>query len=559
MQGRLRSFALDHSGTRLAAALNLPNGSANVVAWETTRPAVDQSIYHRDRVTSVQFSPDGEFVLTACQDDMVRLFRVADGTLATQPMPHDQDARWATFSADGRLIMSGCGESSLVVGSARIWEAATGYPVTPPLFHESLVELGRPYRQHGKVVTGGDDWTVRQWPMSPDANDADALSLLAAVTSSRRLNADRELIRLMTDEFAEAWHDLKTRRQSRSAVRDPIAWHLNQSEFTRRVKQWHATRHHLTSLINLQPENSEHYYWRGTAALNSGHWLDAHRDFSDAIRLGKRSLQTYYRKGVASRRLALWEEAIDDFSQVLELDDQALGPLMYRADSLAELGKWEEALQDYQRVIAVTDDGQSSFAEWEVAKLNSGLVMLRLNRLDEFREICGELVRRGQRLQMKLSFLSNVLWLDCLTPHGTAETEFLSDVVRRLEATDRDDEQHEKTLAAALLRLGEFDRVVAVIEKGLTSANGQGQEWRWLLLAIAHSNLGNDGQAKEWLSRFENTSQNEPSGADSPVGERLRWDSKLELETFHKEATQLRESADDSSVVHKTGTGSEAN
>ena len=80
--------ALNHNGTRVATALSRPsNGSEHAAwVWPVPRSADDQAVPlpHDKRVTTVRFLPDGESVLTAGKDGMVKIWTLSDNTQANR-------------------------------------------------------------------------------------------------------------------------------------------------------------------------------------------------------------------------------------------------------------------------------------------------------------------------------------------------------------------------------------------------------------------------------------------------------------------------------------------
>jgi WD40 repeat protein len=109
---------------------------------ETLReaPRLEQLLFHNRDVHSLQFSADGQRLITGCGDRQARIWDVATGALLTPPMPHGGIVGAVTFSPDGQRAASFGNE-----GVARIWNAATGQPLSRPLNHREIRPISTRY------------------------------------------------------------------------------------------------------------------------------------------------------------------------------------------------------------------------------------------------------------------------------------------------------------------------------------------------------------------------------------------------------------------------------
>ena len=95
-----------------------------------------EPLTHSNMVNAVAFSPDGKTILTGSGDNSARLWDAATGQPIGPPMQHSGPGTvWSVvFSPDGKRILTGS-----VDKTARLWDAATGQPLGRPMEHRGLV------------------------------------------------------------------------------------------------------------------------------------------------------------------------------------------------------------------------------------------------------------------------------------------------------------------------------------------------------------------------------------------------------------------------------------
>src|SRR5262249_59168339 len=112
--------------------------------------------------------------------------------------------RYAAFSPDGRYVVT-VGRDRV----ARVWDAATGQPVTPPLRHDSdvLYAAFTPGGHH--LVTAEERGPARVWDLTPSRLPLADLLRLARLTSGRHIDATGASVPRALDP--EEWRELRGR------------------------------------------------------------------------------------------------------------------------------------------------------------------------------------------------------------------------------------------------------------------------------------------------------------------------------------------------------------
>jgi WD40 repeat protein len=111
---------------------------------------------------SVAFSPDGAILASGWQDDVARMWRVADGTLVRTLEGHGDLVSTVAFSPDGETLATGSLDTTV-----RLWRVADGALLHTLEGHKYLVSSLAFSPDGSLLASGSEDRTVRLWRM-PD-------------------------------------------------------------------------------------------------------------------------------------------------------------------------------------------------------------------------------------------------------------------------------------------------------------------------------------------------------------------------------------------------------
>ncbi|MBI4605001.1 MAG: protein kinase, partial [Planctomycetes bacterium] len=237
---------------RLLATGSL-DGSLVVRDAATGKPLA-KHLQHPSGVIRAMFSPDASLVLVTCyRDRMARIWDWRRRELACPPLEHGSLIEDASFSPDGRWVLT------LGLDRARLWEGESGKPVAPPrkLFHGALQAFFTPDGSRALGAVQGPLLAVI--PLGdlrePLPGGREALKVWGEVLCGRTIGNVGGTASLTSEEWLRRWEvlraiapDLAPFDASREAR---IRWHRLQAGLLEEKLQWETAGWHLSRIRDL--------------------------------------------------------------------------------------------------------------------------------------------------------------------------------------------------------------------------------------------------------------------------------------------------------------------
>ena len=430
--------------------------------WDVGEARMIARLEHRGAVTHAESSATGDLVVTASTDRTARVWDTATGKPVTPPLAHADIVNYAAFSPDGRVVVTASADRT-----ARVWDALTGAPITPPLEHDNRVMHASFASDGAQVITASLDRTARLWDLSADSHPLPDLLSLAALLSGHQVDSTGGCTPLSTESLTEAWEHLKKKYKAEfdTSKEDAHVWHQQHADESEVARNWFAAIVHLDYLIEADPEDS--------------HLL---------------------------RR---------------------------RANAHASLGQWENADADYSAAIRQGEDDASAWREYAV-------VLLQLGKTAEHRETCEQMLEHFAKTD-DLATANTVVRTCLLVPDALPD---FGPLLRLLEDAAGDKgpagAMYAAMAGAAHYRSGNLNAAIKELGGSTRIAPRTSAMWPWLFLAMTYHQMGNAEEANNLLQRARQWLDHDLKERERIFGtSRIRWDERTEVQLLRREAESL--------------------
>jgi WD40 repeat protein len=152
--------------------------------WDAVAGNIMHELEHEGQVYSVTFSPDGKQL--AAGGNSARVWDAATAQPLTPPLRHLAPVRAVAFSSDGRLLLTASADKTV-----QMWDVITGKRVGPHL-HHLKIPYDSVFGSDGQtVITVDDSWLIHWWkvPTHLDATP-ERLALWVQVLTGLELDQD---------------------------------------------------------------------------------------------------------------------------------------------------------------------------------------------------------------------------------------------------------------------------------------------------------------------------------------------------------------------------------
>jgi WD40 repeat protein len=192
----------------------------------STSRSMTSIMEHSDDINQFELSPNNKYVATASRDGTGRVWDAATGASVTPPLTHSGKGLWwgskgvtsIAFDAYSRVVATGGAE-----GSGRLWDIMSGQALSPILPYWWNVERVTVDSARQELSIQGSDRSVCKWDISPIDADAGLVALCNAL-AGRSLDTSGTLRIMSVTQLAEEFAYSKRTRTGYTFGRG-APWH----------------------------------------------------------------------------------------------------------------------------------------------------------------------------------------------------------------------------------------------------------------------------------------------------------------------------------------------
>jgi tetratricopeptide (TPR) repeat protein len=312
-------------------------------------------------VNRLAFSADAKRVVTAGADGTARVWDAATGEPVSDWLRHGAAVAQAAFSPDGKRVATASADRT-----ARVWDADSGKPLGPPLRHRALVALAA-FSADGRWLLTAAGNRVRLWdaatgePISPPLRhgpEDQAISFAALEPGGRLVTAvgtpgdpaGRWERTLRSD--GRPLEDLEKLAEVLAGRRTEAGGESIPLESRDLASAWQTLRQKYAADFTPGEERVRAWEVRGARECETRGLAQGAADhLGRLIESSTAPGDLYARRARAHAELRQWEKAQADYGKALEAEPDRWDLWAGRARAAAGLGRWEQAAADYTKAL----------------------------------------------------------------------------------------------------------------------------------------------------------------------------------------------------------------
>jgi WD40 repeat protein/tetratricopeptide (TPR) repeat protein len=502
-------------------------GPGKAFIWQVRRgDQQPKTLTHSEMITHGEFSPNGQQIVTASEDNYARVWQTTNGQALSPLLKdlHTADLTDVSFSPDGNRILTASYDRTAVVCDWRQQKIVSIFT------HAGVVNRATFSRDGQRVITASIDGTARLWDVetreliamlspggpvqeaafSSDGNAVFALSYNAAhgseasfqkgvpastvpddvlelprstapmhtwniTVEGKHPDADLQAIAELlacgsneqldkTGELVKKWRRLLSRGYLSDFRAEPaIDYHTRCAISSEAAKQWFAAAWHRTKLLENKSTDPETRRRRAIAYSRLGKAELAIDDLNVALGLQPENAALLNLRAQAFAAKEDWEAAARDSKTIIRRTPSSAEARFQLAAVRCQEEQWDEAVGQLE---AILKDDPNNLPAWQ----RLALVQLKRNDFDSYRRTCSRMLDKFKDMpnfdsMIAPKFGSMIAWPCILGSRSVEDMSVIVDLAGKAVEYSPRNYYRANTRAAALYRAGEYRKAIVELDR----------------------------------------------------------------------------------------------
>ena len=263
------------------------NPESEAFLWEVSKKD-PYLLVHKGIINDAHFSSTGNQVITCSQDRTARVWDAKSGQPLSPPLEHKDAVFYADVSVDG-IVVTASRDST-----ACLWEMKAGERLAPPMPHPNWVTHASFSADGRRLVTACCDGSARVWDLQPAKRTLPEWRELTQLLSAHRIDASQGLAAVAHADLAKGWQAWRNKEAELFRRSPATNWNHLEWEQALQARDWWGVTVFGKRLSAQDPKNPNFQLGLARAHANLHQWREAEKAYTNFCTLGEDAFDIQY-------------------------------------------------------------------------------------------------------------------------------------------------------------------------------------------------------------------------------------------------------------------------